>query len=83
MSETVDSFPARRTKYNWPLWSDGRIHVLTRGVDFDVKPQCLAHAAYRRAEVHGIRVKTTVRGDRVWIQFYVKRGFLVGRARTG
>ena len=71
MSEVVDSFPppSRTRVYAWERWTDGAIHVLERGADFDCEARLLCKAARRFAITHGMRVKTARRGDRAWLRF--------------
>lgn len=77
MSEVVDQFPLTTRgpdpKYRWDLWTDGRIHKLEHGVDFDTRPKCVIAAAYRWADTHGLRAKAMHRGGYVWLQFTPRR----------
>lgn len=72
MSEVASTFPDVHgfpRKYPWERWTDGCIHVLTRGEDFDVSTYSFRHAAHNHADRNGFRVRTSTRGERVWLQF--------------
>jgi len=77
MSEIASAWPEPETtgfprKYPWESWTDGQIHICTRGVDFDVEPRRFARSAWMHADRHGLRVETTVRGRSVFLQFKPK-----------
>lgn len=71
MSDVVSELPPRSfgRVYPWELWTDGRVHRLTRGVDYTVKPSAMQAAAHRWAETHGLDVRTRKRGGHVWLVF--------------
>jgi hypothetical protein len=61
-----------KRRYNWEAWTDGRVHVCTRGEDFSVRPLKFVAAAHSHAKRKGFRVFTRVRGDDVEVQFLRK-----------
>jgi hypothetical protein len=55
----VDDFPPRRrTRWDFSRVSDGRVYLLRKGRDFDVKVDSLAIAARRWAREHGYTLTT-------------------------
>jgi hypothetical protein len=76
MSEVVEEFPAVagfKQKYPWDLWTDGRIHKLEPGVDFEVRPHRMVNAAFNHAKRNGYVVLTSTRGGHVYLQFFQRK----------
>jgi hypothetical protein len=64
-------FKEANAKYPWDLWSDGRIHKLTRGRDFHAKTTVLRCLVYAKAQKQGRFVHTSMpEPDVLVIQFY-------------
>lgn len=76
MAEKLEDFdfrkPGGRPGYDWESWLDGDIWRLTREVDFWVTPNSFRNQAVSRAIRSGGHVRTSIEGDSVVLQFYVK-----------
>lgn len=68
MSKVLARFDFRSTRkdYPWHRWSDGRIHKLTHGVDFDTDPRVFRMNFYA-GKGHG-RYRTSIQGTDLIIQ---------------
>lgn len=64
MSEVLQEFPTRHRgrppKYNWDQITDGQIHVLRRGRDFDTSAISFRALAHRTATARGLKVETSI-----------------------
>ena len=73
MSTVISEIPpasiGRHPLYPWPLWTDGRVHVLARGTDFQLPAVSMRSTIYGYATRHGLRVLVRQRGDQLTIQF--------------
>lgn len=58
--------------YPWDEWLDGQPRRLRQGVDFEVRPEAFRSAATMAAGRRRIRVRTSVRGDEVYVQRIVE-----------
>ena len=74
MSEVLEKHSFRRgpapAKQDWTLWGDGRIHKLTKGVDFDCKPSAFDKRARRHALKIGAKVRVSSDDETIVVQFY-------------
>jgi len=74
MARILDSYTfaskGRQGRYDWPSLLDGRIHELTKGDDFDCKPESVRNGARQAATAHGKGIRTAVTGDTVVIQAF-------------
>lgn len=81
MSVVVDELPPVQyrgftRKYPWERWTDGQVHWLKRGEDFELPVRKFVKRAHRHAEMKGFCLRTRTRGDDVWLVFgcYSRRG---------
>jgi hypothetical protein len=56
-----------RAKYPWDVWFDGKLHVLTRGVDFDKSAHNFQITALNTARRKDVFLRSSVQRDRVRI----------------
>ena len=66
MSSVLKEWPevAKRTKYDWDLWLDGKIHKIVGGVDFTCKVDVMRINIYRAARGRGQKVRSSyIRDD--------------------
>lgn len=78
--ETLSTFPTRHRgrppKYDWDEITDGQIHVLRKGRDFQTSAVSFRALAHRTASARGMRVTTTIQKatpdqeEAVVVQFY-------------
>ena len=61
--------PGPVCKYPFDDWLDGGIWKLTSPEDFSVRPSSLRTNLFRQAGIRGGRVRTSIDGDSVIIQF--------------
>lgn len=60
-------------QYDWERWFDGQIHTLTRSVDFEIETERFRHQVYENAARRGVRARTRVIGEQVFVQAIGKR----------
>lgn len=64
MSEILTEFPKRHRgrppKYDWDKITDGQIHVLRKGRDFDTSAVSFRALAHRTATSRGMTVTTNI-----------------------
>ncbi len=57
------------TVYDWPRWTDGKVHRARRGKDFSISAASFARSVHKHASNHGLSVTTRVKGEWVTFQF--------------
>jgi hypothetical protein len=70
--KTFDFVGSRSNRYDWAAWSDGSIWQLTKGEDFDCKPQTVGTQARGYAKKNGLSVRISQKDDSVVLQFIKK-----------
>lgn len=64
MARVVERFPIP----DLDKYLDGRVWELTEGTDFDCTPETFRHVIYQRVRKDGIKVKTRIIGDKLFVQ---------------
>ena len=76
MAKRLDNFDfgSSGNSYDWNRWADGTIWELTKGEDFQSKPQTAAQQARKWAKAQGMRVRVSAEkdGTKVILQFIRK-----------
>lgn len=80
MSETLTEFPKRHRGrpplYDWDQITDGQIHVLRKGRDFQTSAVSFRALAHRTASSRGMKVETSIQkataddNEAVVVRFY-------------
>lgn len=75
MAEKLEAFDfhgpgAKRVHLCHDEWFDGSIWCLQPGIDFNCKPKVIRAALARAATRHGGKVRTSIEGNAVVMQFY-------------
>lgn len=73
MAKIIEKVPDNRGKkegYPWDEWTDGQSRELVFGEDFHVNPYTFRNYVYDVARRKGMKVKASMEGDSVFIQFY-------------
>lgn len=76
MAEVVENFEFKRIGhrgrclYPWKEWFDGRTWKLSRTIDFNIPAKHFRNCVTNKASTLNIKVRTSVRGDDVFIQQY-------------
>lgn len=58
--------------YPWPLWSNGELHTITRGVDFDLPAANMRQNLQTTASRKGFHLRSMVVGDTITFAFLPK-----------
>lgn len=61
-------FDGKKSKYDWNVILDGKIHVLEQGTDYDAKSQSFGMQVRQAAKRKGVKVKVAVRKSEVVVQ---------------
>lgn len=68
MSTTLSALPAStRKRYPWPDWTDGRIHQITKGADFDIDAHDMRSTLYGYARRHQLSIEIRTQQNSVII----------------
>jgi len=72
MAKTLTEFPQTRRgrveAYPWADWFNGEIHLLEKGIDFDVDPKNFRASAYIAAKRHGLKIRAALLEDAIAVQ---------------
>jgi hypothetical protein len=71
MAQTVENMPpgpGERAKYPWGDWLNGEVWELVKGEDFTINPMTMMRSAHAKARYDGLKVKCSLRGDRLYVQ---------------
>lgn len=70
MADPITTWPGRSSsaKYPWNEWLDGQIWSLVQGTDFTGPPNNMRNAASAAAKVRGLKIRTSVQENTVFVQ---------------
>jgi hypothetical protein len=75
MSKILTEFPKHRGRppvYDWAKWTNGEVHELTRGEDFDCDPRSFRTLVHRTKKSRGLSARTKFKGDNVIVIQFTK-----------